>query len=64
MWNNFTTKDLGRAQILPRAPRMCVKVFQIGSSLLEALAGERVLLIVRLLSRSEWRGAQLIAMTP
>jgi len=36
-----------------------VKVIQIGSSLLEALAGERVLLIVRLLSRSEWRGAQL-----
>jgi len=41
-----------------------VKVFQIGSSLLEALAGERVFLIVRLLSRSEWRGAQLIAITP
>jgi hypothetical protein len=43
---------------------MCVKVIQIGSSLLEALAGERVFLIVRLLSRSEWRGAQLIVITP
>jgi len=49
---------------LPRTPRVCVKVIEIGSSLLEALAGERVLLIVRLLSRSEWRGAQLIALIP
>jgi len=48
----------------PRAPRIRVKFNRIGSSLLEALAGERVFLIVRLLSRSEWRGAQLIAITP
>ena len=58
------TKDFGRAQIPPRAPRIRVKFIRIGSSLLEALAGERVFLIVRLLSRSAWRGAQLIAITP
>jgi len=42
-----------------------VKVFQIDSSLLEALAGDmRYNPFVRLLFRSEWIGACLIAITP
>jgi hypothetical protein len=43
----------------------CVKAFQISSSLLEALAGDmRCLPLARLLFRSEWIGACLIAITP